>query len=123
MDFSSANSRNAGAATFRLISANTTNATVVNVGPGKLFSVQIGNSNATFRVVKLYDSAVAPVVGTTVPWKTIIVGPSGGTVNLNFGPDGDLYLNGLAIATTTGVADSDTNAVGTNDLAINLSYR
>ena len=109
---------------FHLISAASTNATVVKNAAGQIGSFNIGNTNAAIRFVKLYDKATTPSVGTDVPVKTLLIpGSTTGGGNAQNYPLGVLFSNGISIATTTGIADSDTAAVGLNDLCINIDYK
>lgn len=106
--------------TSRLISANTTNATVVRAARGHLVGGYMYNANAAVRYLKLYDLAVAPTVGTSVPKMTIALPPAQATPLII--PGGVHFENGIAFATTTGVADSDTAAVAANEIVVNLLH-
>ena len=105
----------------RLLSAATTNATVVKGGPGKLFGWYFYNANAAVRYLKLYNKATAPTVGTDTPVLTIPI-PAGAAANVDLGP-GIGFSRGIGLALTTGVADADTAAVAANEIVLNLLYR
>ena len=102
-------------------SAAGTNATSVKNAAGNLYSITASNINAAVRYVKLYNKASAPTVGTDVPVITIPI-PAGGTVNIPFGTQGYRFATGIALAITTGAADSDTGAVAANEVKILTSY-
>jgi hypothetical protein len=86
-----------------------------NIGWGK-----VSNTNAAGRYLKFYDSAAAPVVGTTTPIMTIYLPPTT-TIPLEAGP---LYFaNGIWIAATNLVADSDTTAPSANDVIVNIGWK
>ena len=102
-------------------SAASTNATSVKNAAGNLFSITASNTNAAVRYVKLYNKASAPTVGTDVPVLTIPI-PAGGVVNLNFGTPGFRFGTGIALAITTGAADSDTGAVAAAEIKVLSSY-
>jgi hypothetical protein len=105
---------------FHLISAATTNATSVKASGGQLYGFSICNTNAAFRYVKLYNKATAPTVGTDTPVRTLGIPPNG-SIHLS-STTGIRFGTGIALATTTGIADSDNTAVGASDLAIDLDY-
>jgi hypothetical protein len=108
---------------YHLISAASTNATVVSAKAGQVFSVQAFNTNASARYLKFYDKATAPAVGTDAPCKVILVpgGSAGAGVAVALG--GVSFQNGISFATTTGAADNDTSAVGSADLIINIDWK
>lgn len=104
---------------FRLVSAASTNATSVKASAGTLYSLLVVNLNAAVRYLKLYNKASAPTVGTDTPVATIPIPASttGAGVAINFGPGFD-FSTGIAYATTTGAADSDTGAVAANEIFV-----
>lgn len=107
------------ASKFHLVSAATTNATNVKASAGRLLGWRVTNTNAAFRYVKLHNSAGTPTAGTGVV-ETIAVAPNS-TAQGEL-PAGSGFATGIAITTVTGAADSDTTAVGANDLIIDLYF-
>jgi hypothetical protein len=105
----------------RTLSTASTNATSIKASAGIVGGWYIFNTNTSRRYVKLYNKASSPTVGTDTPAITIPV-PAGGAVNVEF-TNGINFGAGIAMAMTTGVADSDTGAVGANDLILNLFYK
>lgn len=101
-------------------SAAGTNGTVAKTRSGYVTSIMAFNSAATVRYLKLYDKATAPTVGTDIPVLVYAV-PATSSINLDL--EGQRFTNGIAYATTTGALDSDTGAVGANDLKISVNYR
>jgi hypothetical protein len=105
---------------YKLISAASTNATNLSVGPTTITALTASNINAAARYLKLYDKATSPTVGTDPAAYTFIIpgATTGAGTNiplakeLNFG-------RGLGLALTTGVADSDTGAVAASEIVIN----
>jgi hypothetical protein len=73
------------------------------------------------RFLKLYNKASAPTVGTDTPLMTIPIAAGGNS--FAYMEDGIMFSNGLALATTNLVADSDTTALTANDLVVNLFWR
>lgn len=108
--------------TFSLNSAATTNATSVTSAVSMAYSVTASNSGAAAAFVKIYDKASAPTVGTDHPLLVVPVGASG-VVNLDIGALGITFANGIAVAVTNLVADTDTTAVAANQVKVVLSYR
>lgn len=110
-----------GYTVFRLLAAATTNANLVKATNGAVFGWFVANLAAAARYLKLYDSAVSPTVGTDRPLLTIpLQGSSGANVEFVGGIE---FRKGIALAVTTGVADTDTGACSLNDLVLNLLYR
>ncbi len=109
---------------FRLISAASTNATSVKTSAGKITTITAVSINeTTVSYLKIYDKATAPTVGTDVPVMTIPVPTNiqGAGIVVSI-PNGVTFSNGIAIAVTGGVADSDTTAVLEDEVVINLTY-
>jgi hypothetical protein len=111
-----------GASThFHLISAATTNATLVKSSVGVISTIEASNNGASPRYLKLYNMTTAPTVGTSTPVKTIMI-PAGGTVTVPAGPAGMRFWSGISIAITGGIAVADTTAINANEVAVNISY-
>jgi len=113
-----------GAIPYHLISAAGTNATSVKASAGILYGLAAGNINASPRYLKLYDSATAPSVGTSVPVQTYIIpgNTAGAGSNYTF-TYGKAFVNGIAFAITGGIADSDTTAINANEVVVDLDYK
>lgn len=112
-----------GATPYVLISASSTNATSLKASAGQIYSIQVFNTNASARYLKLYNKASAPTVGSDTPVKTILIpgasAGAGASISVNVGIS---FSTGIAFAITTGIAHSDTGAVGANDIAVNIDY-
>ena len=102
-------------------SVATTNATLIKNSAGTLWSAVISNSAAAARFVKLFNLAVAPTVGTSVPVLTIAV-PAGGTVSVTGGSNGLRFATGIALSITAAAADADATAVAVSDVKAALSF-
>ena len=107
-----------------LISAATTNGTVVKGSPGSIYGWTIVNTNASLRYVKLYSKGTTISVGTDTPAMTLpIPGNSSGagmvaaayTTGIAFG-------SGIGYAVTANVPATDSTAVGSADIIMNLFY-
>lgn len=102
-------------------SAATTNATSVKTSAGTLYNISASNTNAAARYLKLYNKASAPVVGTDVPVLILLL-PAGASIDHDFGLVGHRFTTGIALALTTGIADSDTGAVAANEIKVITSF-
>lgn len=109
------------ATTFNVISAASTNATLVKATGGNLNDLTLSNDGATSVFVKLYNKATAPIVGTDVPVRTILV-PTKATVQVGFGTYGYRFPLGLGVGVTTGAAHSNTGAVLLDQVCIAGSF-
>lgn len=90
-------------------SAASTNASVQKASAGNLFELTCSNPTATAAVVKFYNKASAPTVGTDVPVLTIPLA-AGQTVQMDFGQIGKRFTTGIAMAITALAAATDTGA-------------
>lgn len=101
---------------FKLISANSTNATPVSGNPGFAKLVQAVNNGASWAYLKIYDENTAPTVGTDTSILCLGLPPGGGTI------EADVFSvrNGLAFAITANPADSDTTAVASGQCVVNF---
>lgn len=103
-----------------LISAASTNATLVKSSAGTIGSVTGSNTNAAVRYLKVYNKATAPTVGTDTPIRTIMLPPNG-TIHLDF-PKGLRTSLGIGICMTTGAAVADTGAVAAAEVISGMEY-
>jgi hypothetical protein len=102
-----------------LVSAATTNATIVKGSPGRVVGWSFGNTNAAWRYVKLHNQTTTPTAGTGVV-RTIAIPPNG--VNTFKIEGGIAFATGIGLTTVTGAADADTAAVGLNDIVGDLFF-
>lgn len=112
-----------GTTPYKLTSLASTNANVVKASGGNLYSIVAIGLTSTVRYLKFYNKASAPTVGTDTPIMTIPVPANlqGAGIAIPFSMGVNFPL-GIAIAITSGVADTDTGAVGAGDVVINLTY-
>lgn len=106
---------------YELISAASTNATLVKSTPGRIWNLLITNMANANRYVKIYNKASLPVVGTDIPIMTLEI-PATQHHEQTWGDLGYFLSNGIAFALTTGIADNNTSAVSAGDVKIALSY-
>ena len=97
----------------------TTNATVAYAFPSILYSATFNNDGTSPRYIKLYDSATAPTVGTTIPVMTFEV-LAHDSKNFVFN-NGLRFLSGIAFAITVNEVSSDTTAIGAGEVTLNLN--
>ena len=109
----------------RLLSAATTNAQSIKASAGQVYAIYAHNTNAAVRFLKIYNKASAPTVGTDTPVLTLPIpgNTAGAGFVLDTGGMGIAFATGIASATTTGVADTDTGAVAANEVVFNLLYK
>ncbi|MVT69985.1 hypothetical protein GPL21_33415 [Bradyrhizobium pachyrhizi] len=98
----------------RIMSAATTNATLLKNSAGNVYEIDVFNNAAYAVYLKLYNKASAPTVGTDTPKRTITI-PAGGGYSRKFDTGYD-FATGISYAITKAVADGDTTAVAANDL-------
>ncbi|MDD5249637.1 MAG: hypothetical protein PHY45_11660 [Rhodocyclaceae bacterium] len=111
-----------GALVAKLISAATTNATLIKNAAGTLYSIYVANTTASWRFLKLYNKSSAPTVGTDIPVMTIPIAPnSSGSVGIP-SDTGIAFSAGIALAVTGAMPDADTTAVALYDVAANIVY-
>lgn len=104
----------------KVLSAASTNATVVKASAGRLIGYHLSNTNAAFRYVKLYNVAAAPTAGAgTIVG--IIALPPNSTVSVSH-PGGIGFATGISYTMVTGAADTDAIAVGANDIVGHLVF-
>ena len=102
--------------------AATTNATLVKSSAGDLFDIRAFNTSASPRFLKLYNKASAPTVGTDTPVATYYL-PPGAAFSMSL-PTPLYFSTGIALAITTGSADSDTGALTAGDIVgLNALYQ
>ena len=94
---------------------------------GEVCSVWVTNTATATRFLKFYNATAANViVGTTVPVVTIgVPGNATDDVSGSFATGNGCLTFATAVTTavTTGVADNDTGAPGTNDVIVMVGYR
>lgn len=96
------------------------NAVTVKASAGRVFGYQFANTTTSFRYVKIFAKATAPVVGTDTPITTIAIPPNSYVSMVN--PIGIYQATGISIATTAGAADLDTSTVAANEIVGELIY-
>lgn len=109
-----------GFTTYHLVSAASTNATVVKASPGQVFGWYIYNSAASARKVAFHNTTSTPTAGASVFFSLML--PAGAAANV-MTETGIPFSTGIGITTVTGIPDSDNTAVSANDLIINLFYK
>jgi hypothetical protein len=111
---------------FQLISAAGTNATVVKASPGIINAIYFSGATGGSQFLKFYDTATAPIVGTTTVKLTFAAVTNGanynGMVSVFVPPHGIKFSNGISIAITGAIANSDTTAITANTCVVNVLY-
>jgi hypothetical protein len=111
---------NTGAASgTHIVSAATTNPTLVKNAAGRVLGWIFGNNTASFRYVKLHNQATAPTAGTGVV-RTIALPPNSTVTYTIEGGIG--FATGIGLTIVTGVADADNTAVGLNEVVGDIFF-
>jgi len=109
---------------FRLISEATTNITVVKASAGVITTISaVGMAEEAMSFLKLYDKATAPVLATDIPVMTIAIPThtQGAGIVIPI-PNGLNFSNGIALALTSGIEDTNAVAVLANQVVLNFTY-
>jgi hypothetical protein len=102
-----------------IVSAATTNATIVKNAAGRVVGWSLANTNAAFRYVKLHNQTTLPTAGTGVV-RTIALAPNSVS---NIHLDGGIaFTTGIGLTMVTGSADADNVAVGVGDIVGDLYF-
>ena len=112
--------RAGSASVFHLISALSTNANSVKGSPGIVTGYFLVNTAGVYRYVKLYNKASSPNVGTDTP-RCVYGIPPASAANSTLDPP-VAFETGIGLAVVGGIADSDSTAVGANDVAVTLYF-
>jgi hypothetical protein len=105
---------------YHLVALAGTNAANIKASPGTVTGWKVYNDTEYPIYVKLYDKATAPVPGTDTPKQTIGVDAGEGEVTNSAG---FTYVNGIGIAITKGILDSDSTAVAAGDCSVDIFYQ
>lgn len=104
-----------------VISAASTNSTLVKNAAGKVFGWHIFNKEAVPIYVKLYNKASAPTVGTDTQVMVIPI-PAGAAANVEF-TNGIAFSTGIGLGITKGAANANTEAVASEGVIVNLLWK
>lgn len=113
------NAADGHSSTAHLISAATTNGTVVKASAGSIGQIVVSNNAATASYFKLYNSTTV-TVGTTTPVMTVLV-PAGSTV-MPIGNSPIRCSTGICFGLTKGIAVNDVAAVGLSEMSVSIFY-
>lgn len=103
-------------------SAATKNATLVKAGPGRIARIWGRNNVASLRHLKLYNKAFQPDVGVDVPYISLTL-PANSEFSFDLQDFGLHFSAGIGYGMTTGIADTDSTAIGAADiLGLHIVY-
>jgi hypothetical protein len=99
----------------------------IKTSAGKLYWIHVMNLANAVRYIKFYNATAANVtVGTTTPVLSFPVptmaDTNGAGFCIAFGAMGLQFDTAICVAATTGVADNNTGAPGTNEIVLNAGY-
>lgn len=101
------------------VAAASTNAANVKAAAGRVYGWSFANLTASWRFVKLHDTAGTPTAGAGV-FMTIPIPPNG-VAEQSF-PMGIAFATGIGSTIVTGAADADATAVAANDVVGELIF-
>lgn len=110
-----------GATSFTLLSAASTNATVVKASAGVLYMLTATNNSASIAFLKMYNKATAPTVGTDVPVLTFLLSANGG-IAVPIPATGVTFATGIGYALTGLATTADTTAVALSQVQVNGAF-
>lgn len=102
-------------------SAASTNLNTVRNTAATVGGLQLSNTGAATRYVKLYNKASNPTLASDVPVMVFVL-PAGSDRNVNFGNKGARFGTGLALAITGGAGDTDATAVGAGEVKVAVAW-
>lgn len=109
-----------GAATIKhFVSAATTNAANIKASAGRVLGWCLANTTASWKYVKLHNTAGTPTAGAAVV-QTIGIPPNG-IAQMSI-PQGLAFATGIGISAVTGAADADATATAANDIVGDIFY-
>ena len=102
-----------------IVSAATTNATVVKASAGRVLGWCLSNTTASFKFVKLHNQTTTPTAGAGVV-RTIALPPN---ATVTFALEGGIaFSTGIGLTIVTGSADADNTAVAVGDVVGDLFF-
>lgn len=112
-----------GLTQFRRNATADTNLAVVKAAAGRVYGYSISNPSAAAKFVRLYNKATAPVIAADAGLiKRTIMIPAGGIAAYHVAAGLAGFTNGIGIAATGAVGDTDATALAANDLLIQIDY-
>lgn len=111
----------AGTSYHSLLSAASNNATLIKAAAGLLYKFHVTNNSASWRYLKVYNKATAPIPGTDSPVLTFGLAPND-NLTFNLGDIGLTMATGIGIAVTGAPALLDNTAIGANEVIINTQF-
>lgn len=114
-----------GLSAYTALSAGAVLTAQIKGSAGQIYGIEVFNTNASARFVRLYNQTGAPGSGdaANIIWRGFIPGNATGTGFVVRWPHGLACATGIGIRASAAVADNDTTVLGTNDLTFNVSYK
>lgn len=107
------------ASRYHVVAAASTNAANIKASAGRYLGCSLSNTIASWRFVKLHNTAGTPTAGAAV-FMTIGIPPNGrAEVSI---PAGIGFGTGIGITIVTGAADADATAVSANDVVGDIFF-
>ncbi|WP_437597400.1 hypothetical protein WMF28_32680 [Sorangium sp. So ce590] len=109
-----------GLSVYRFLGLNSSGRSVKS-SAGQVFGWHLANTGASGVLVKFYDTAEAPVVGSTTTFATLYV-PAGQVVSAEH-TNGIAFSSGIGMGATTGLAELDATAPAASTVIVNVFYK
>jgi len=111
-----------GLSIYRLITAATTNASLVKSSAGNVYSIYAFNAGTVARYLKFSNTATAPTPGSTAVAYTVYL-PASSNIIIPI-TTGLSFSTGISFCVTTGVGDTDATVVSAaSEVVINIGYK
>jgi hypothetical protein len=104
-----------------LISAWTTNLTLVKNAVWTVTSLHLSNNTSTVKYFKFFNKTSAPVLWTDTPIQVYMI-PANSTRELTFWAYGLRFTAGISYAITWGIANADATAIWANEVAVSIAF-
>jgi hypothetical protein len=106
---------------FHRISQGSGDAALIQARPSIVTGIMAFNKGAATVYLKLYNSSLAPLVGSTPVQKTIPLPPSQlVSIDKAFVP---VFDKGLGMGLVTGLLDTDATGVTAGDVTVDIDFR
>lgn len=102
-----------------VVSAATTNATVIKASAGRVIGWNLANTSASWKYVKLHNQTASPTAGAGVV-RTIAIPPN--NVSHLVLEGGIAFATGIGMTIVNGSADSDATAVAVGDVVGDIFF-
>jgi hypothetical protein len=113
-----------GARPYSRVSTSGLNQIRAKNGHAFIYSIQVFNTNAAPRYIKLFDQNTTPTAGEDEPVKNLLIpGSTTGAGLVLSWAKGLEFSYGIGFCLTTGIDPFDTNPVDADEIIVNIDFR